>query len=127
MPEDITKLDLMKLLQGLETQSPGVQVTIHGDVTINVHQIQNSDVSTTVSSETNNVNIDYSFIESLNLSPDGKKEAKGFFEKFTGTMKSYKDGSEGLSALLKDCAKYGPAALPLITEATKLLAEGFPG
>ncbi|HMY03653.1 MAG TPA: hypothetical protein PKA48_09875, partial [Candidatus Obscuribacter sp.] len=99
------------------------QVTINGDVTINVHQIQNTEVSTT----TNNVNIDYSFIESLTLSDEGKKEAKGLFEKFTGTLKSYKEGSEGLATLAKDCAKYGPAALPLITQATQLLQQLFSG
>lgn len=126
MPDKITKLDFKKLLSVLEERSPGVQLHFHGDVTFNVNLTQTTDASTTVNTVTDNsvsIDIDYSFIEKLDLTGESKKEVKSTFEKFAGTLKSYKEGSEGLKVFIDDCAKYGPTAVPAIQYALQLLQQ----
>jgi hypothetical protein len=125
MPDDLTKLDLVKLLDALGKQAPGVQIHIHGDMTVNVLS-QLNDASTSVTHASTTVNIDYSFVETLNLSFDEKKEVRSAFEKFAGTLKSFKDGSEGLKELVADCLKYGPAAIIAIQQGAQLLQQLFP-
>lgn len=116
MPADkIEIVDLAKLLELSGT--PGMQINFIQELTINVNQ------STAVS---NTVVGDFTFIESLNIQPAEKAKLKSAFEQFTGTLKSLKDGSEGLKTLIEATTQYGPAATAVIAEGAKLLQQAFP-
>jgi len=114
MPTDkITLFDLDKLLDKLDVGS-GIQINIINEVNINVNS----------GNEVHNIaSYDYTFIDKLELNTGKKAEVKSAFEKFVGTLKTYKEGSEGLKSLIDSCAQYGPAASIALVEGIKLLQQ----